>query len=105
MSTLTGGEGRHWHDSKDRHRMPDPRNFAGYSRQWWDADERRYVAHLEAHEAEARVPKPRPEDSDEIKTLFEVISNAEQSIETARALIRMKRAVITRSEPSEQPVA
>lgn len=101
MSTLDGREPRHWHDSKGRHRMPDPRNFAGYARQWWDADERGYVGHLEAHEVETRVPKPRPEDSDEIKALFEVISTAEQSIETSRALIRLKRAVVTRqnSEP------
>jgi hypothetical protein len=91
MSQLERREPRHWHNESGTHRMPDPRRFEGYPRKYWDEDERYYVAHLERHEAEALVPTPRPDDSGEIQSLFEVIAVSEKKIETARALIRAKR--------------
>lgn len=91
MSRLGEEDRRHWHDDKGRHRMPDPRTFAGYPERFWDADERAFVRHLEAHEAEDAVPRPRHDDPPEITALFERISAAEQTIEASRRLIRAKR--------------
>jgi len=91
MSALIDSEPLHWHDDRGDHRMRDPRTIEGYASQWWDADERAYVRHLEAHEAELAIPTPRDDDSLEIVTLFEVIDNAKQTIKTAREAITAHR--------------
>jgi hypothetical protein len=91
MSKIALNEPKHWHDDRGHHRMPDPRQFTGYAKRFWDADERAYVAHLETHEAEGLVPKPLPDDTDEIKTLFRMIGLAEETIRVSRELIRAKR--------------
>jgi hypothetical protein len=93
VSRLTQHEAGHWHDAKGHHRMPDPRTFKGYPERFWDSDEREYVIHLQAHEAEDAVPKPRPDDDDTIKALFANIENAENTIVTSRAIIRDLRAI------------
>lgn len=94
MSRLTGNEPRHWHDSRGRHRMPDPRALE-IKACYRDGDERAYRAHLEEHEALAEVPEPQPDDGPAIVSLFEHIQVLEQTIRKERQLIitlRLKAA-------------
>lgn len=91
MTNLERREPKHWHDDRGHHRMPDPRQFEGYPKKYWDEDERHYAAHLEEHERLAKIPQPRPDDDEEIKTLFRMIELAEKTIEVSRNLINAKR--------------
>lgn len=98
MSALERREPRHWHHENGSHRMPDPRQFEdNYPRKFWDEDERWYVAHLEAHERLAKIPVPQDDDSEKIKTLFELIEKAEATIDAARELINAERLVAGQS--------
>jgi hypothetical protein len=87
MTEITGREPKHWHGSDGKHRMPDMRRFAGYSKNFWDSDERAYVAHLEAHEGSRDRPVPEPGDSAQIKSLFQMINVSEKAAKNARLLI------------------
>jgi hypothetical protein len=87
-ATISGPGKRHWHNSKGKHTMSPPTSFgSGYPRRSWDADERAYQDHLDEHEREATIPEPMPGDSKLISDLFDVIANAEKTIDTARKLI------------------
>jgi len=90
MTVIDGSEKRWWHDDEGRHRMPDLRS-TDYPRKFWDSDERAYHAHLDRHDELDLIPKPEEDDSETIKTLFEMINTAETSILTARSLINMLR--------------
>jgi hypothetical protein len=70
--------------------MTDPRTISGWTEQMRDADERAYVAHLEAHEPET-VPERQPGDSIQISTLFDMIAAREDEISTMRQLINALR--------------
>lgn len=86
MTRLSSNEPRHWHDSRGRHRMPDPRAVE-ISACYRDKDERAYLLHLEEHEALAEVPEPQAGDSPAINALFEHIASLEQTIRKERQLI------------------
>lgn len=86
MTRLSGSEPRHWHDSRGRHRMPDPRAVE-VAACYRDRDERAYLTHLEEHEALAEVPEPQPDDGPAVVSLFEHIESLEQIIRKERQLI------------------
>ena len=87
MSKITGSEPKHWHGTDDKHRMPDLRRLDGYQERFWNPDERAYVAHLREHESLDTTPKPRPDDNDAVRTLFESIKLAERTSHNAKELI------------------
>lgn len=90
MSATTSGPGeRYWHNSKGKHTMTPPASIDGgnYPRRYWSADDRAYQDHLDEHEREATISEPLPGDSKLISDLFDVIANAEKTIDTTRKLI------------------
>lgn len=98
MTTLERREPRHWHREDGTHRMPDPRKFGdGYPRRFWDEDERHYAAHLEEHERLAKIPVPRDDDPEDVRTLFELIARAEATITASRELINAKRLMAAKT--------
>lgn len=86
MTRLSGNEPRHWHDSRGRHRMPDPRALE-IAACYRARDERAYLAHLEEHETLAEVPEPQPDDGPAVVSLFEHIQVLEQTIRKEHQLI------------------
>lgn len=86
MTQLTGKEPEHWHDDNGRHRMTDPRTMPGWSAHM-DADEKAFLAHLKAHETVERSAN----DSPAVSALFDMVDNAEATIEKARSLIMLHR--------------
>jgi hypothetical protein len=84
VTAITGNEPKHWHDANGKHRMPDPRKL-NVQPQYWAADERAYVAHLEMHE---NAPVEREDDdAPEIAALFDLMESREREITTMRQLI------------------
>lgn len=101
MSRLTGREPKHWHDAQGRHRMTDPRALDWWQLRFADADEKRYVEHLEAHEDEALNPEPRPDDTPKVQALFEHIESLEAMIRVERSMITALRKQGLTPEPDE----
>ena len=99
MSAITGTEPAHWHDGGGKHKMADPRTIEGYQERWWDADERRYVTHLETHEGERSEqrsdPQPSAEDSPAVRSLFALLDARERECQTIRELIVAQRDLAT----------
>ena len=88
MSKLTGGEPRHWHDSRGRHKMADPQEFLRETnRVYWSRDEREYADHLEEHRGLSQEPEPRPDDGPQVTALFEHIESLEAIVAKERQLI------------------
>jgi hypothetical protein len=104
MSKLKEGEPSHWHTENGTHRMKDPRliyergKYVGETfdgkpvvdtpRGLWDADERAYAEHLEAHGIGVEpMPEPHLDDSELINTLFLKIENNERQNKIMREMI------------------
>ena len=88
MSKLTGKEPKHWHDADGKHPMKDPRTIGdGYPEQYWNADERAYVQHLEAHEAEMGNPQPADDDPPIVTAALALIASNEAQNAKLRMLI------------------
>lgn len=91
MSRLSGHEPRHWHDAQGRHRMTDPRTLDWWQPRFADMDEKRYAAHLEAHEGDGKDPEPLPGDLPAVNALFEHIASLEATIVKEKLLITALR--------------
>jgi hypothetical protein len=85
--------------------MPDLRKIS-YPRHFWDADERAYVAHLEAHETLKTAPglQPEPGDNEYIRSLFDIIRTSELAAKNARLLIlALRRAGKDKDHATDVP--
>jgi hypothetical protein len=89
-----GKHPRHWHKSDQgrppgtwKHRMKDPRTIEGWKPEFWDEDERAYVAHLREHEARQADPQRAPDDDEVITALFDKIETDERVIAKQKAMI------------------
>ena len=98
MSKLSLTDPGHWHDPDGSHRMKDPRDLPGYAPQYWDRDERLYVAHLAAHEDAVASPVPMIGDSHEIRQLFALLRTREKEVKLIKQLIAALRQSETTKE-------
>lgn len=91
MTQLTGHEPVHWHTVTDngtvRHNRTDPRTIPDYKPAHWDADERAFVAHLEAHEDAANSVEPLPDDHDLVRGALAYIASKQRELSTLRDIV------------------
>lgn len=95
MTRLTGAEPKHWHDAGGQHRMTDPRILNVHER-YWTTDERAYVAHLVAHEADVSDPQPQPDDTAAVTAMFALLRSREAEVRTVKELIITMRKAARR---------
>lgn len=89
---LTGTEPKHWHrttdDGKLVHTMGDPR-AEGIPKAQWNADTKRYAAHLEACEAVYDPARVEPIDRDFplTRAMFDLLHAKEREVAKLREIV------------------
>lgn len=77
---------RNFHGARGEHLFPHPETYEP-RRSRWNAWEKRYAAHLDAHRQQATDPSPLPGDGEAVLALFAHIERQEKIIAKEKLLI------------------